>query len=155
MPHDLKVVEPKPDRLAAIQEKRRLRQEGVQAAKRDQLAIDLEAIDEAEAKYGDESIGVLDMPFTEGLPVKAAVRAANPAELKRYRARVKPSKRGELDSQVALDAAVELGITCQVYPEPKSDTDVAMRAARPGCDAQLGLIALRLGGGEEEREGKG
>lgn len=144
-----------PDRLRAIEEKRAQRQAKVQDAKRDQTATDLEAIDALETKHGDENVGVLNMPFQEGLPVKAAVRAAAPAELKRYRARVKPSKRGELDSEDALNAAIELGRTCQIYPEPKSELDELMRAARPGIDAQLGLIALRLGGGEEEREGKG
>jgi hypothetical protein len=140
------------DRLKAIEEKRAALQAKVASAEDEQLAIDLEAIFELEQT---QRVGLVKMAFVEaGTPVRAAVRAARPAEVKRFRARVKSDKHGKIDAQAANDAANELGITCQLYPEPKSEADERMRETHAQADAALGLLALKLAGAEEVEEGK-
>lgn len=138
------------DPLAAIQAKRAERKADLAKQKAAQMAVDLEAIDALEVELGDSNVANVEVGFVPGLPVLAAIRCPKPAEIKRYRARLKPVK-GEPGDNIA--AAEELGAACRIYPD--ADTFAAMCAARGGLVVQLGLEAAKLSVGKAEDEGKG
>jgi hypothetical protein len=73
-----------------------------------------------------------------------------PAEVKRYRSRIKPDSKGRPGDAVA--AAEELAAVCRVYPD--DDTYAALCEARPGIHVQLGVAAIQLAAGQAEDQGK-
>lgn len=117
----------------------------------EQALRDLEAINELELKHGDENIASDTVAYSPGLPTMWAVRTPTEAEIKRFRARVKPSKDGSPGDGIA--AAVELGSACRVYPE--AEAYAKLLKARPGIDTALGTAALKLSAGAATEEGKG
>lgn len=137
--------------LAEIEAKRAARKAELQAARDAQKAIDLEAIDALEVEHGDSNIATLEIPFSPDLPVMLAVRTPKPAELKRYRDRVKAKKDGTPGDP--LMAAQEIAAVCIVYPS--KDVYAAVLEKRNGIDAQLGVLAVGLCAGKAEAEGKG
>src|SRR5689334_5561321 len=98
-----------------------------------QLAVDLAAINELEIKHGDENIASDVVAYSPDLPCMWAVRTPTDAEVKRFRARVKPGKDGITGDGIA--AAIELGSACRVYPDAEAYRKLL--AARPGIDTAL------------------
>jgi hypothetical protein len=137
--------------LEAIEARRAARKEALQQAHDAQRVKDLEAIDALEIEHGDSNIATLEVPYTPDLPTMIAVRCPKPVEVKRYRDRVKPKKDGSPGD--SLGGALELAAVCRVYPD--ADTYAALLEARPGVDAQLGLLAIQLSAGKAEAAGKG
>ena len=129
-------------------ELREQRKADLKKAEQEQYERDLEAIDDLEVLHGDSNIGVRRVAYTPGLPVLLAVRTPKPAEVKRYRSRIKPQ-----DLESATAAAIELQSVCRVYPDDATFAKVL--AARPGVDAQLGAKAVELATAASESEGKG
>jgi hypothetical protein len=116
------------------------------AAREAQELVDVLAVTDLETEHGDESVTVLDVPFTPGKPTKIAARLPTSHEMKRYRARVK----GKDPDAVA--AAEEIADVVRIYPD--KETFDALCAERSGIKAQLGVAALRLGAARSESEGK-
>lgn len=136
-------------RLEAIREKREARKEKLRADFDEQRAIDLEAVDDLEIEHGDNAIASVDIPYRPGEPTLVCVRAPNVAEMKRYRARVKPRKGGEV---AAVEAAEELARSVMVYPGPEMRETLTQRI--PMLEANAGVKALQLAGAISEDEGK-
>jgi hypothetical protein len=122
--------------LTEIQRKREERKAALQIQREEQYARDLEAVDALEVEHGDSNVAVLEIPFTPGLPVLAAVRTPTDAETKRYRSRLR-----EKNADAAV-AAEEVGLSCVVYP--KGEALESVLSARPGLRVQLGTEALGL-----------
>lgn len=137
--------------LELAEERRAARKSEARRAYETQRVIDLDAIDALEVEHGDSNVGVINVPFSDGLPTCAAVRCPKPAELKRYRTRVTPKH--EKDHPDTAAAAEELAKTCRIYPEPEAFD--ALCLARPGLAVQLGSKAVTLATGNAEAEGKG
>ena len=141
-------TKPEKTRLELIEERRRKRQDDLAKARDEQRALDLEAIDALEVEYGDNSVAVIDVPYTPGLPTCAAVRCPKPSEVKRYQARLKEQKPDP------AKAAEEIAAIAQIYPPAGEDRE-GLHAARPGLLVQLGVAALGLATGKAADEGKG
>lgn len=137
--------------LEIAEERRAARKAEARRAYEEQRAKDLDAITELEIEHGDSNVGVINVPFSDGLPTCAAVRCPKPAELKRFRSRVTPKH--EKDHPDAAVAAEELAATCRVFPDETAFARLC--AARPGLAAQLGAKAVDLATGKSESEGKG
>ena len=145
--------------LAQVEARRAERKAKAQRDHEARLAVDLAAIDEIEAAYGDASIAVIRMAPGD-VPAAVAVRTPKPPEMKRWRDRVKPTKdsRNREVTPDASAAAEELGSTCRIYPAQDAEGEALFEAllqSRPGILVQMGTRALELGGGREESEGKG
>jgi hypothetical protein len=136
--------------IEEIEAARAARRKLVAEATAVQLVVDLEAIDSAEEKYGPENVTTLRVPYVEGLPVVLAARTPTPAEVKRYRDRVRERPGKAPPDHVAANE--ELGTTCVVYPSREVLARIA--EARPTVVGQLGVMAIELGMGEAERRGK-
>lgn len=135
-------------KLEQMQAARAARREQLAKDTDTQFAEDLEFIDALEIEHGASNVAVIRVPFDEhGTPVAVVVRTPKPAEVSRYRDRLKVEKAD------TAKAAEEIGAVCRVYP----DKDVFEKIAnkRPGVKAQCGVAALALAVGTAESEGKG
>lgn len=122
--------------LSEVEKKRQDRKLILAKQRDEQYAKDLEAIDALEVEHGDTNIAILEVPFTLGMPVLAAVRTPTDPETKRYRSRVQAKN---ADTAAASE---EVGMSCVVYPT--GDVLEALLQARPGVRVQLGTSALGL-----------
>lgn len=127
------------EKLAELTARRAARKAAQSQAAAAQKVTDLEALDELEIKHGDENVAALDVQYVSGLPTVVAVRTPKPAELKRYRARVKGADK---NPELAVQGAIELAKTCLVYPD--SETFARMAEARPNLEIDAGTLALNL-----------
>ena len=141
------------DDLERAHAAREARKERVKAEADAQKVKDLEAVDEIEIEHGDSNVATLDVPFDarNPMPTIVAARTPRPAEIKRYRARVRPDADGRLGDTAM--AAEELAAVVLLYPD--AETFAKICEARPGVKAQLGLLSLRLASGKAQDEGKG
>lgn len=139
------------DSIEEIEARRAERKARNAAEERTQYAADLEALDALEVEHGDTNVASVRVPFSPGLPTLVVVRCPHPPEVKRYRARVTPSRDGEKPDYVG--PAEELAAVCLRYPD--RETYERMCLARPGIGPQVGLEALKLASGKAESEGKG
>jgi hypothetical protein len=140
------------EKLAALETRREERKERLREQEAEQVLLDLEAIDALELEVGDSNVSVVNVPFSPGMPARAAVRTPTSAELKRYKDRIRP-RGAEHRAGDSIGAAEELGRACVKYP---AGNDLAeLLEARPGLPMQLGLAALALSKGQSEAEGKG
>lgn len=137
--------------LEIAEERRAARKAEARKAYEAQRVVDLDAIDSLEIEHGDSNVGVINVPFSAGMPTCAAVRCPKPAEMKRFRTRCTP--RHEKDHPDSAAACEELARTCRIYPEPEAFESLC--AARPGLAVQLGSKAVALATGNAEAEGKG
>jgi hypothetical protein len=138
--------------LEQAQAKRAARKAAASADEDLARALDTEAIDSLEVQYGDSNVGVIQLPYTPGLPTCAAVRCPKPAEVKRFRDGVTPKH--EKDRPDTAAAAELLAAISRVYPADK-EVYAKLCAARPGLAVQLGAKAMSLAIGKDESEGKG
>jgi hypothetical protein len=137
--------------LEQSEARREARKAEVRKALETQLVIDLDAINELEIEHGDSNVAVIRLPYTEGLPAAVACRCPKPAEVKRFRARLKPKHEKDHPDQFA--AAEELAAACRIYPD--KETYDKLCVARAGIAGQLSGEAMKLATGKEEAEGKG
>lgn len=137
--------------LEEIESARAERKAKIQEKHNEQKAIDLLAIGDLEAQYGDAHVSFLEVQgYVSGLPVLYACKCPDPAQMKRYRDTIKVKKDGPGD---AIHAAEQLATVCRVYPD--DETYRKMCAAFPGIHLKLGIRAVKLAEGESESEGKG
>lgn len=139
-------------KLAEIEAKRAAYQAQCKRDADEQKATDLEAVFALECERGDSNVTVLEVPYTEGLPVLVAARCPSGPEMKRYRDRCK-SKNADRLLGDTVAAAEELAAVCRIYPDV--ETYEKIKAARPGVHAQLGTAAVTLASGKADSEGKG
>jgi len=137
--------------LQQAEAKRAARKAKAAEAEDTQKAIDIEAIDALEEQLGDASTKAIHVGFTPGMVTAVLVRCPTRPEVKRYRDRIKPDKKGRPGDGAAANE--ELGAACRVYPAD-DDAFEALCEARPGLLAQCGSVAAALATGAEEAEGK-
>jgi len=139
------------DPVEAIEERRAARKARLEAERKAQLAVDLEAVDKLEVELGDSSVAVIELPFTPGMAALAAVRCPTKHELKRYQDTIRPRNvEGKLGDATA--AMTQFGRACLVYPTG-AELDKLLEA-RPGLPTQAGTEAMTLSKGRAEAEGK-
>jgi hypothetical protein len=138
------------DRLAEIEARRAARKASQEAARQEQRATDLEALDALEAEHGEVPYVDVAHPV-EGLPTLAAGRPSKPAELKRYRSRIRVTKEGGIEG--APEAAEELALACLTYPSREVYDKLV--AQRPGIAAALGGAIVEHASAKAREEGKG
>lgn len=136
--------------LEAVEARRAAKREARRKEYEAQRAIDLAALDALEDEHGASKIAVVDVPHSPGLPTLVVARLPKPAEVERYRSRVKDraEKKGD-----PIKAAEELASVCLLYPA--RDVYDAIIAERHALHAQLGAAALTLSVGEAQEQGKG
>lgn len=137
--------------MSDAEARRAARKAELEAQRKAQHEIDIEALDALEVEHGDSSVEAINVPFTPGLPTMVIVRAPKQVELKRYRDMVKPRKNGEQGDSVA--AAEALASLCLLYPD--RETFAKICDARPGVHAQSGATAIQLAVGKSSEEAKG
>ena len=136
--------------LHSIEQERAERKEALAKQKAEQQVADLARLNELEIEHGDESVATVRLGrYVPGIATLAVVRCLRPAELKRYRDRVKKENADN------ARAAEEAGMSALLYPEKGSDLWQATFAAVPGITARLGVAAVYLAAGLEQAEGKG
>jgi hypothetical protein len=137
-------------RLAKLRDRRATR-EAVQKDQADaQLADDLEAIADLEDANPETLFAYTEVPFVcTGLPVRLMVKCAEPAALKRYRAKIKSRADGTIPDWHA--AAAELCDVCLLYPSLEVLEQLRQKA--PGITTMLGVQAAKLASGAEVEKG--
>lgn len=148
---------PAEDALQRVEAKREARKAKARKAYEARLAVDLEAIDAIEEQLGDNNVAVVRLSglLSEDLPAAVACRCPKPAELKRFRESILPSKdsRNRETTPDKIGATEQLARACLVYPD--KEVFARMCEARSGIAVQLGGQAVALAVGIEESEGKG
>lgn len=144
-------------KIEELEARRKARREELERKTEARLAIDLEAVDAAEAQYGAERVAVARLAFvSEDLPVRVVVRAPEPVEMDRYRDTVRD--RGNPNNKNfrkgdTLRGAEEIADVTRVYPDEATWHRLA--EAFPAMRGQCGALAVDLGALDEEAEGKG
>jgi hypothetical protein len=123
----------------------------LEAARLAQSDIDLDALDDAKAKYGDTNVTVLHVPHIEGFPTFVLGRVPSTVEIKRYRDTIKPNKDNSPGDPVR--ACEQLAAVCRIYPE-SADVYKEMLDARPAIHVQLGGQCALLAAGSAEAQSK-
>lgn len=140
------------DKIAEIEKRRAERKAEIAKARAAQYAIDLEALDKAEAERGDANVGSVELKgWAPGFATMVIVRMPTSGEFKRYQDRVKPQ--GEKRYGDVVKAAHELADVCVIYPA--KDDYALLREACPGVHTAAGAKAAEMCAAEEREEGKG
>jgi len=140
------------ERIAAATERRGAKADAEAAAREEQFACDLEAIEALEEKLGVRVHYSRQVrTFVPGLPVVVGVRAPDPAEYKRLFSSINRSG-GNGDAKVA--ALLMLANACWVYPEDKAARD-ALTEANAALLASVGNFANTLAEVELKEEKNG
>jgi hypothetical protein len=134
--------------IAELEERRQARKDAIDAARVEQSVLDLMALDALEEEHGQGNVAMIIVQYSPGLPTFAVARAANKAQLTKYRARIKEGQ----PKPDATRAAEELGEQCRLYPT--GELWEALATARPGILAQIGTQAISLVVGMSEEEAK-
>lgn len=140
------------DRIAAASDRRAAKAEAELAAREEQFATDLEAIEALEEKLGLRvHYSKQVRTFVPGLPVVVGVRAPDPDEYRRMFSLVNRSG-GNGDAKVS--ALMTLANACWVYPVDPA-ARIAMSKANAALLASVGNFANTLAEVELREEGKG
>lgn len=141
-------------KVEEIEARRAARKAGHAAAREEQYAIDLEALDALEVEHGDDSVARLDVErYVKGHPTFVVLRAPRHDEYKRFCDLVaRASDKGSTDAR--RDAQDMLAHSVWVYPK-ESDARKAMLKDFPGILLSIVLRAVKLVEAQATTEGKG
>lgn len=149
---DIEIKKTAAQRTAEALERRTKSAEAELAAREEQFADDIEAIEVLEHELGARiHYSKQVRNFTPGLPVVVGVRAPEPAEYKRMFSGV--NKNGA-SGDAKVQALLQLAGVCWVYPAEKEKRE-AMVEANAGLLASVGNFANTLAEVELREEGKG
>lgn len=142
--------------MSKIEELEKLRAERREAASKqrdEQHAKDLEALIELEDLYGFDALRKLNTThFVPGIPTFAVIKSpGGTAVYKRYTDKVRKAQK---QAQLIGAAQEELGISCLVYPDPKSEVAKAMIEAFPGMPISIAVAAINMVELQEDEEKK-
>ena len=138
-------------RVAAIEAKRAARKAASEAPRLEQLARDLEALDDAEVEHGDGRVARINLDFFEpGLPTFVLARMPKQVEFKRFQDMSSAKKGGD---GAATRAGNLLADGCRIYPD--ADTYKRVLERSPGVHANVAVECIKLAQGHAEEEGKG
>jgi len=139
-------------KIAEIEQKRAERKAALAAAREEQLANDLEALDALEQEHGDHAIARLDVDgFKPGHTAFVALRSPSSIEYQRFCDMI---ARAGNDAKKKLEAQNMLAESCWCYPKEK-DARKAMLEAYPGMLLSVAVRAMKLAEATEAAEGKG
>jgi hypothetical protein len=138
--------------MSDVRERRAARKAALREAQELQQEIDLEALDAAEVEHGDNRVASVEVPFVDGYPTMAIVRAPDKDDVSRYRARCARAQRKENhDTKEILDATCQVARRALVYPD--AETFAKMCDVWQGLEGALGARAIQLHGAVERDEG--
>jgi hypothetical protein len=140
--------------LEEIEKRRAERRDGHEKARKEQEAIDLEAIDALEEARGEPLHTMTANRFTAGVPVIAAFRAPSLDEYKRF-TDMAGRAQDKKDSAARKTALEMLAAACWEYPAKDADARTAMLAAVPGVLMSLAVEVIKVAELASEAEGKG
>jgi hypothetical protein len=148
------VEEHAPTPLEALEAQRKARKEKLRVQRDAQRLIDLEALEAAEIEHGDESVAVLEVPYTPGSVTLIIAKRPTDFVLKKFRhiVKAKPGRNGKQEPGDPIEGAEAIAEHCVIYPA--GDVLEKLYADRPGVRAQIGAAALNLVVGSKEAEGK-
>ena len=131
-------------KLEEIEARRAARKTALEAQRREQLAQDLEALDQLEVEHGDHAVVRVDLQrYEPGLPTMVVMRLPKPIEFKRYQDQCKKD----------VTAATNLiGDVCRLYPD--EDTYKRMRSTFTGVHVMAAVAAINAASAKEQQEGK-
>lgn len=136
-----------------IQARRDARKATRAKARDEQRAKDLEALDALEEEHGDglvKEIELADDMFFDGLPTMAVVRCPTGPENTRYEVQCKNAK---ANVEKLVEAGHTLGKACLVYPSKEVYAQLLEKVST--FHTRVSKVAVLLGQGGKEREGKG
>ncbi len=149
-PNDTKLTAAQ--RIAAAEARRQAKTDAEKAAREEQHANDLEAIEALEATLGQKVYPSKQVTqWKAGLPVIVGIRVPTHVEYKRQVSRLNRAN-GNGDAKVS--AQNELANACWVYPEDQATRD-EMLQVNSGLIASIGLYVNKLAEAEFTEEGKG
>lgn len=102
--------------VTEIEARRAERKSAAEAARKEQYAKDLEAIDDLEVKSGDEITTLKVASFKAGLPTLVGIKAPSEQYYKRYAQMI---RRAGQNLEKAAEAQEMLADSCWVYPDDK------------------------------------
>lgn len=138
-------------RIAEAMARRQQKNDEEKAARAEQHANDLEAIEALEAELGHKiNPSKQVQQFKAGLPVIVGVRSPSAAEYKRMFAKVNSAGQ---NANAKVAAHTELARSCWVYPKDEAQRE-AMIEANSGLLASIGNFANKLAEVELAEEGK-
>lgn len=138
-------------RIADAQDRRQAKADKEKAARAEQHATDLEAIEALEDKLGQKIYPSKQLTqFKAGLPIVVGIRVPTNAEYKRQVSKLNRAN-GNGDAKVA--AQNEMANACWAYPEDPT-TRNEMLEANTGLIASIGVYANKLAEAEFTEEGK-
>ena len=139
-------------KIEEIEKRRAARREASAAARDEQHATDLEAIDKLEEEHGDGVLARLNVDrFVPGQPTFIVMRTPTRAAYKRFQDQYAAATKGK---GKVLDAHENLARTCWVYPADKAAQD-AMLEVLPGIGHAISVHAQQLVEAQASDEGKG
>lgn len=139
------------ERIAASAERRAKAADAEKAARLEQFATDLEAIEALEMKLGLHlRYSSQVRQYVPGQPVVVGVRAPAPAEYKRLMSLM---NRKDASGDAKVAALIQIAQECWVYPEDKASRD-AMTEANAGLLASVGGFVNSLAEVELKEAGK-
>lgn len=139
------------DRIAAVEARRTERKAALDAAREEQRATDMEALDALEQEYGDGSVARLDVDrYVSGQPTFVVLKCPGADQYKRFCDMV--ARAGNAAKK--LDAQNLLAESCWCYPREEAKRK-EMLAAYPGLLLSIAVRAMKLVEATEEAEGKG
>ena len=112
------------DPLAAVEKRRAERKAALRIERDAQRVVDLERVDELEVEHGDESVKVVNIQWSKGMPTLCVVRCPTRPEMKRYQDRIRAKNAN------TVTAAEEVSACCVLYPN--KDQLAALYENRPG-----------------------
>lgn len=130
--------------IEEIETRRAARKAQLEKDKAEQYEKDVVEVDRLELELGDDRVSVLKMPsFVSGLPTLVVVKSPTPAQMNRFRTRV---RKANGNAETTGSAKDELATSCLGYPD--ADTYARMRDAWASIHDSVGNEAIRLGQAE-------
>lgn len=150
---NVKTVDPVIAKLEALEKRRAERKGDTAKARREQLVIDLEALDALEVEHGESCLRTLEVAgFVKGLPTMVIVKSpGGTAFYKRYQDK---ARRAGKNAEAIGAAQDELAISCIVYPADPA-VKKAMFEAFPGTVPSAAVEVIRFAELRSEDEKKG
>jgi hypothetical protein len=125
----------------------------LKAAEAEQEMADLEAILPFQEQYGFNQVKLAKILFKPGRPCTIAFRCPNGPEMKRWRAGLNKTEKGQPNPNAAQEANELLASAVIVWPP--ADEYAAIREELPAVHAQIGNAAANMALATESEEVKG
>jgi len=138
--------------IEEIEAERAARKAALAAQRLEQLATDLQALNDLEIQHGDGKIVRVDIGrYVPGLPTMVIMRLPKPVEFKRYTDMI--AARGDAPGE-QLNPSIMLAESCRLYPAEKEDYE-RVKAEFTGLHINAAVALRKACEGSAVEEGKG